>query len=464
MKPTQVLVLLAFLQLMQPAALLQGQKVSGHATGSAGGSIRGIVEDADGAVVVGAEIHLFAADSTDQWTITTAIDGVFHYENIPPGSYTLRITAKGFAEWSSGDLRLAVGETRDLARIVLNVAASVTNVQVGVSRLEIAQEQVRIAEQQRLLGVIPNFHVSYTWNAAPLSAKQKFELAWRESIDPYAFIVTGIGASVEQARNTIPAFGQGMAGYSKRYAAAYGDIFNTEMIGGALLPSLLHQDPRYFVKGHGSIASRTFYALGSAFICRGDNGHWQPNISTVGGAFAAAEISNLYYPKGSGSQITLGNILLTYGETAGSALLEEFLSRKITPSVEKKLPAEVNLILRRGTPITLAFSDTEKIEPGMHVKLLLVKDLKVDSVVVANAGATAQAEVITSNDTNTPCLRIQWLQVENTPIHLRWSKNAESSCTCIDSQTMRSPSQMLISAGTTVTAYVDESVSLHETN
>ena len=67
-------------------------------------------------------------------------------------------------------------------------------------------------------------------------------------------------------------------------------------IGSAILPSILHQDPRYFYKGTGSITSRALYAISTVVICRGDNGRWQPNYSNVAGNLISAGISNLYYP------------------------------------------------------------------------------------------------------------------------------------------------------------------------
>ena len=94
-------------------------------------------------------------------------------------------------------------------------------------------------------------------------------------------------------------YGQAAHGYAKRYGAAYGDAVISTMIGGAILPSLLKQDPRYFYKGTGSTRSRILYALANAVICKGDNGHWQFDYSGILGALAAGGISNLYYPASS---------------------------------------------------------------------------------------------------------------------------------------------------------------------
>jgi len=104
-------------------------------------------------------------------------------------------------------------------------------------------------------------------------------------------------------------------------------------IGGAVLPSLLKQDPRYFYKGSGSTGSRLLYALASPVICKGDNMRWQPNYSNVGGAFASAGISYLYYPESdrNGASLVMQNSLIRLGEVAFEGVLQEFVIRKLTP-------------------------------------------------------------------------------------------------------------------------------------
>src|SRR4029077_10209307 len=133
-------------------------------------------------------------------------------------------------------------------------------------------------------------------DAAPLSSKQKFELAWKSTVDPITFGVTGAIAGIEQAENRFSGYGQGAEGYGKRFGASYADLVTSTYIGGAILPSLLKQDPRYFYKGTGGKRSRILYALANSVICKGDNGHWQANYSGILGSLAAGGISNLYYP------------------------------------------------------------------------------------------------------------------------------------------------------------------------
>jgi hypothetical protein len=135
--------------------------------------------------------------------------------------------------------------------------------------------------------------------------------------------------------------GQGAQGYAKRYGAAYADTATSTLIGSAILPSLLKQDPRYFYKGSGSKRSRVLYALANSVICKGDNGHWQANYSGIFGSLAAGGISNLYYPANDrGAGLTFENTLIAIGATAAANVLQEFVIRKLTPNVPNHDPAK----------------------------------------------------------------------------------------------------------------------------
>ena len=160
----------------------------------------------------------------------------------------------------------------------MSVAQNVTEVQVVVPRAEVAEEELKIEEKQRVLGVIPNFYVSYISDAAPLDSKQKYQLAWKSVIDPITIVITGAAAGLEQSQNAFSGYGQGAAGYGKRFGASYGDTVVGTFIGSAILPSILKQDPRYFYKGTGTTRSRFFYALANAVITKGDNKKWQAEL------------------------------------------------------------------------------------------------------------------------------------------------------------------------------------------
>ncbi len=183
------------------------------------------------------------------------------------------------------------------------------------------------------MGILPAFNTSYDANAASLSPDQKVSLAFHSAIDPYTFGIAFIVAGLGEARDDNVGEGWGPVGYFRRSGAAYLDAFDGTMIGNAFLPVLLHQDPRYFRRGYGTVTHRLFYAIATSYICKHDNtGKWEPNYSNVGGNIIAGAISNLYYPSqgsGWGHTITDGFVVTTEGTFGG--VLQEFwpdLSRK----------------------------------------------------------------------------------------------------------------------------------------
>ena len=301
------------------------------------GTISGTVVDQSGAVVSGAHLKLAAADQSAIADTTSGENGQFTFANVAPGPFHLTITALGFAvRTTSGSLQ--PGENYIVLNAALSVATTVTDVEVGLSQIEVAQEQLQVEEKQRVLGVFPNFYVTYELHPVPLSSKQKFELAWRSVIDPVTFLLVGGVAGVQQATNTFSGYGQGAQGYAKRFGAGYADTVSGTFIGSAILPSLLKQDPRYFYKGTGSVRSRVLYAVANSVICKGDNGHWQPNYSSILGSLASGGISNLYYPaqNRNGAGLTFENALIGIGETAATNLLQEFVVRKLTPNLSRQ--------------------------------------------------------------------------------------------------------------------------------
>jgi hypothetical protein len=195
-----------------------------------------------------------------------------------------------------------------------------------------AEEQLKQQEHQRVLGIIPAFNSSNTQNAAPLTPSQKFRLAFKSATDPFAFAAAAVDAGINQAQDDYHGYGQGMAGYSKRFGASYGDTFNGTILGNALLPVLFHQDPRYFRKGTGSVKGRLWYAALSTVRCKSDSGHWQPSYSNLLGNMAAGTISNLYYPDGDrGIELTVKRAFTVSAEGAIGAMFFEFwpdISRK----------------------------------------------------------------------------------------------------------------------------------------
>jgi hypothetical protein len=300
------------------------------------GSVGGVVQDKDGTVYEGVRVVLTqsAAIKLPERAVTTDANGRFLFTAVPAGAFTLTISSTGFATQTiSGSLH--PGEVYEAANIVLPFANSSTDVHVTASQVEIAEEQVHQEEQQRVLGIVPNFYVSYVPNAAPLTVKQKFHLAWRSSIDPVSFLASGFFAGVQQAEDDFRGYGQGSEGYAKRFGANYADEVIGIYVGSAILPSIFKQDPRYFYKGTGTIRSRVLYAIANSVICKGDNGHWQFNYSAVIGGLAAGGISNIYYPASdrNGVSLTFENALLGTAGGAVGNIVEEFFIKRLTPHV-----------------------------------------------------------------------------------------------------------------------------------
>lgn len=198
--------------------------------------------------------------------------------------------------------------------------------QQGAAQQGASDEEYKKEQKQRVLGIVPNFNTSYVYGAPPLTAKQKYTLAFKSQIDPAAFGIAGFVALISQAEGSHYAYGGGIGGYGKRYGQTYADSFDGQMIGNAILPALLHQDPRYFRLGRGPVKRRILYALGTNVIAHHDGtGRWEPNYSNVLGNFAAGGISNLYLPaneRGFGSTITGG--LLVLAEGGVGSMFQEF--------------------------------------------------------------------------------------------------------------------------------------------
>jgi hypothetical protein len=300
------------------------------------GMIDGMIVDDTGAAIAGAKVTLSHEGISSGTDVLSREDGRFFLAKVPPGPYRLTVSAPGFADQTVSGV-LNSGELSSLPPIRLTLALGVVTVDVTSTRIERAERQIKEQEQQRLLGVLPNFFVTYNPDALPLTAKQKFELSWKSRLDPVQFGMVGLIAGVQQMRNDYSAFGLGAGGYARRYAAAYGNTLTRSLITRVVLPSLLKQDPRYFYKGTGSTKSRILYAISRAVIKKGDNGHWQPNYSELLGSLASGGLSNLYYPAQDrkGVRLTFANAAIGFGGDAVGHLAQEFLLRKLTTHARK---------------------------------------------------------------------------------------------------------------------------------
>jgi hypothetical protein len=318
--------------------LAHGQQVSAPEPQPAG--ISGSVTDVQGAVIPNAAVLLEGPAAADKATATTGNDGLFAFNDLRPSvAYHVTISANGFAEWSSPPITLQQGQQLNLSAVHLTISVVQTTV-TAVSPEEAATQEIKIAEKQRVLGVFPNFYVVYTPNPAPLTTKTKYKLAIRTTYDPVNILGIAFFAAVDQAGDS-PDYQQGAKGYAQRFGAGMADSFTDVMLGGAVLPSLLHQDPRYFYQGTGTIKSRVWHAIASPFVCKGDNGHDQFNLSSIGGDLASASISNLYYPDSNrGPGLVFTGTLISTGGRIVDALAQEFIFHHFTPSAKKRQAAQ----------------------------------------------------------------------------------------------------------------------------
>jgi hypothetical protein len=303
--------------------------------------ISGTVTDTQEATISTAHISLENSDGKTLRTTQSDNTGTFSFTAVSPGKYLIRITAPGFASWKIEDVSIHYSQDLVLPPIVLGVESIESTID-AITREDLAEQQISAEVKQRILGILPNFYVSYIPDAVPLTRKQKFKLALKVTVDPVTFFTTGVTAGIEQWQGDFAGYGDGFSGYAKRYGATYGDRVTSTFFGAALLPSLLHQDPRYFYKGRGKIINRALYAMSTVVICKGDNGHWQPNYSNVFGNLAAGGISSLYYPNSDkhDAQVTIDNIFIGIGTGAIGTLFQEFLLKHLTHGLPPPTPVQ----------------------------------------------------------------------------------------------------------------------------
>jgi Carboxypeptidase regulatory-like domain len=299
------------------------------------GAITGTLLDMNDGTIPGATVVLEGPSLADPKHVETNDNGFFQLDGLKPGiPYRVTISADGFANWTSPEVVLKPGQYLELAGIRLQIAAAVTTVKAVISTEEIARQQVEVEEKQRVLGFIPNFYVVYDRNPVPLTSKLKFDLALKTSIDPITFLGSAVVAGFDQAAD-LHDYQQGAKGYGQRFGAAYADGLTDIMIGGAILPAILHQDPRYFYQGTGTNKSRLLHALSTPFICRGDNGRLQPNYSSLGGYLAAGAISNAYYPASNrGPGLVFSTAFIDIAANMANGVLQEFILRRFTPAAQ----------------------------------------------------------------------------------------------------------------------------------
>jgi len=162
-----------------------------------------------------------------------------------------------------------------------------------------SQGKVVGTSNDRLFYTLPNFlSIENTAQLPPLTTKQKYAVVARGTFDPVQYPWWAFLSAINQADNSEPGYGQGWEAYGKRFGTAAADGIIENFMTAAVLPSLLHQDPRFFQSSKGGFTRRTFYAVSRIFVTRTDSGHSQFNYSEIVGSALSASISTYsYHPR-----------------------------------------------------------------------------------------------------------------------------------------------------------------------
>ena len=222
------------------------------------------------------------------------------------------------------------GQEKTLTDVKLRILAVQRAVTVSYSSKEVAAQQLKVEEEQRVLRFMPNIYVVYDPHPEPLTAKMKFHLAYKGLTHPTFFGLEAVWAGVQQAANT-PDYPQGLKGYGERFGANLAAGATEGLFANAILPSLLHQDPRYFYQGSGTKWSRARHAILAPIVCKGDNGKLQPNYSQWGGLLISGALANTYYPSSNrGAGLVFRNFGTNMGIHVALGLVQEFVLGKLT--------------------------------------------------------------------------------------------------------------------------------------
>ena len=153
-------------------------------------------------------------------------------------------------------------------------------------------------QTKRALGIVPNFNsVSADIKLPPMSAKDKFILAGKSSLDYSSLIVVSVQAGFAMNSDSYPEFHQGVKGYARYYWHTLADTADENFFVTGVGPIIFHQDPRYYTLGHGSFRKRSWYAVTRVLVTRKDDGNETFNFSEIIGSGASSGLSTLYYPK-----------------------------------------------------------------------------------------------------------------------------------------------------------------------
>jgi len=211
---------------------------------------------------------------------------------------------------------------------------------------DIQRQQTTGTSNDRLFWTLPNFLTVESKNIPPLTPGEKFKVVARSTFDPVEGVYVGFLAGISQATDSEPGFGQGAAGYGKRFGSAFGDVVIENFMTGAVLPSVLKQDPRFYQLGKGSFPERTKYAVSRIFLTRGDSGRTEFNFSEVLGSALSAGISTYsYHPR---EDRNVGNALSVWGTQVGWDSLT-IVVKEFWPDIHRGLSKRKKPVAPMGT-------------------------------------------------------------------------------------------------------------------
>jgi hypothetical protein len=189
-------------------------------------------------------------------------------------------------------------------------------------------------QTKRILGIMPNFRsVSADTKLPPMSPKEKFIIAGKDTFDYSSFLIAGVQAGFAMNGDSYPEFHQGVKGYARYYWHTLADTIDENFMVGGLGPIVFHQDNRFYTLGHGGFRKRTYYALSRVLISRKDDGSPTFNFAEVIGSGASSGISTLYYPSKYQTWTKVGQKWLTSDLIDGA----NFLLKEFWPDINKKV-------------------------------------------------------------------------------------------------------------------------------
>jgi len=299
--------------------------------------ITGVVSDIQGGLIPGAHVlaERAGAPASESQEANASNLGHFRFSDLAPGTYSVTISSPGFETYSLQDIILKPGESFELPEVALPIARTAADATVTITEQQLAEVELNDELHQRVLGILPNYYTSYIWDAAPLNMRQKFKLAIRSATDPVFFASTGITAGIRLANNSDPEYGSGVSAYFTIYAADYGDALVGRVVTSVFLNTLFHEDPRYFVMTNGSVLARSWHAVSSTFMQRGDDKRYHPAYANFIGNASAALLTSTWHQgsnTGLGQQV-LNDTFLDLGGLAIRNMAREFLFRHLARHV-----------------------------------------------------------------------------------------------------------------------------------